>query len=196
MSKKEPKNKSDKSKSDRGSKPANKRGAARLSAVQALYQMDIGGAGLTEVVAEYENFRLGQEIDGDTYIEADPSWFRGIVGGVVRDQKRIDPIIHHALTDDWPLARIDPTLRAVLRAAVFELTKRSDVSARVVVSEYVEVAKAFFEGDEPKMVNGVLDKVGRQLREGELDEKALPDIPQDVDQPLTDLSENLSKADG
>jgi len=156
-------------------KPANKRGSARLSAVQALYQMDIGGVGLTEVVAEYENFRLGREIDGETYLDADPSWFRGIVGGVVRDQKKIDPVIHDALTKDWPLSRIDSTLRAVLRAAVFELINRPDVSARVVVSEYNEVTKAFFESDEPKMVNGVLDKVARQLRDGELDPKNLPE---------------------
>ena len=152
-------------------KPANKRGSARLSAVQALYQMDISGAGLTEVVAEYENFRLGREIDGETYLEADAAWFRGIVGGVVRDQKTIDPIIHESLTDTWPLARIDSTLRATLRAAVFELTRRRDVDARVVVSEYVEVAKAFFDGDEPKMVNGVLDVIARQVRSGELDPK-------------------------
>lgn len=133
--------------------------------------MDISGAGLTEVVAEYENFRLGREIDGETYLEADLSWFRGIVAGVVKDQKQIDPIIHQALTKDWPLSRIDSTLRAVLRAAVFELTKRPDVDARVVVTEYVEVAKAFFETEEPKMVNGVLDRVARQLRAGELDDK-------------------------
>ena len=90
----------------RPTKPANKRGSARLSAVQALYQMDISGAGLTEVVAEYENFRLGREIDGETYLAADAGWFRGIVGGVVQDQKTIDPVIHQALTDSWPLARI------------------------------------------------------------------------------------------
>ena len=158
------------SKSD-GSKPANKRGAARLSAVQALYQMDIGGAGLTEIVAEYENFRLGGEIDGEKYRDADPSWFRGVVAGVVRDQKAIDPIIHKSLTEDWPLSRIDSILRAILRAAVFELINRADVGARVIVSEYVEVTKAFFEGDESKMVNGVLDRIGRNLREGELDAK-------------------------
>ena len=152
-------------------KPANKRGSARLSAVQALYQMDIGGSGLTEVVAEYENFRLGREIDGETYLAADAAWFRGIVGGVVKDQKVIDPVIHQSLTDTWPLARIDSTLRAILRAAVFELTKRPDVDARVVVSEYVEVAKAFFDGDEPKMVNGVLDLIARRVRQGELAEK-------------------------
>ena len=161
-------------------KPANKRGSARLSAVQALYQMDIGGAGLTEVVAEYENYRLGREIDGETYLAADASWFRGVVGGVVKDQKAIDPIIHQSLTSDWPLSRIDSTLRAILRAAVFELTKRRDVDARVVVSEYVEVAKAFFDGDEPKMVNGVLDVIARNLRSGELDPK-LGDVGPDQD---------------
>ncbi|MEE9375928.1 MAG: transcription antitermination factor NusB [Rhizobiaceae bacterium] len=161
--------------SKRNPTPANKRGAARLSAVQALYQMDISGAGLTEVVAEYENFRLGREIDGEMYLEADHAWFRGIVAGVVKEQKKIDPIIHQAMSDDWPLSRIDSTLRAVLRSAVFELTNRPDVDARVVVSEYVEVAKAFFDGDESKMVNGVLDRVARQLRAGELDEKPDPE---------------------
>ena len=151
------------------SKPANKRGSARLSAVQALYQMDIGGVGLSEVVAEYENFRIGHEVDGAVYLEADVSWFRGIVGGVVKDQKSIDPIIHQALTNNWPLSRIDSTLRAILRAAVFELTKRSDVDARVVVTEYVEIAKAFFDSEEPKMVNGVLNVIARRLRPDEFD---------------------------
>ena len=160
-------------------KPANKRGAARLSAVQALYQMDIGGAGLTQTVAEYENFRLGQEVDGEAYLDADAGWFRGIVGGVHRDQKKIDPLIHSSLAKDWPLSRIDATLRAVLRAGVFELTQRRDVDAKVVVTEYVEVTKAFFEGDEPKMVNGVLDRVARRVREGELDEKPEPEAEQE-----------------
>ena len=127
--------------------------------------------GVTETVAEYENFRLGREVDGETYLDADASWFRGIVGGVYKDQKAIDPIIHKALTDDWPLSRIDSTLRAVLRAGVFELMNRSDVDAKVVVTEYVEVAKAFFDGDEPRMVNGVLDKIARKVREGELEPK-------------------------
>lgn len=175
-------------------KPANKRGSARLSAVQALYQMDIGGVGLTEVVAEYENYRLGREIDGETYLAADASWFRGVVGGVVRDQKAIDPIIHKSLTRDWPLARIDSTLRAILRAAVFELTKRKDVDARVVVSEYVEVAKAFFDGDEPKMVNGVLDVIARKLRTGELDPK--PDGDPDAAEIDTTTSEEPSGDEG
>lgn len=97
-------------------KPANQRGAARLAAVQALYQMDVGGTGVMEVVAEYEAHRLGQEVDGDTYLKADPSWFRSIVSGVVRDQTKIDPLVRSALLEDWPLSRLDATVRAILRA--------------------------------------------------------------------------------
>jgi N utilization substance protein B len=154
--------------SGRSDKAANKRGAARLAAVQALYQMDLADAGLMDVVAEYEDIRLGKEIDGDRYLDADAGWFRGIVSGVVADQKRLDPIIHSALTPDWPLARIDTLLRAVLRAGVFELANRPDVPARVIISEYVDVAKAFFGDDESRMVNGVLDTVARELRPGEV----------------------------
>ena len=142
--------------------------------MQALYQMDIGGMGLTEVVAEYENFRLGRDIDGETYRDADAGWFRSVVGGVVGEQRRIDPLIHANLPPSWPLARLDSTLRAVLRAGVWELMHKRDVDAKVVVSEYVEVAKAFFEGDEPRMVNGVLDRLGRKIRTGELDQKPEP----------------------
>lgn len=145
-------------------KPANQRGAARLAAVQALYQMDIGGTGVLEVVAEYEAHRLGQELDGDTYLKADPSWFRSIVSGVVRDQEKIDPMLRSALQEDWPLSRLDSTLRATLRAGTFELIERKDVPVAVIVTEYVEIARAFFEGEEPKIVNAVLDRLAKQIR--------------------------------
>ncbi|HMQ58833.1 MAG TPA: transcription antitermination factor NusB, partial [Rhizobiaceae bacterium] len=118
-------------------KPANKRGAARLAAVQALYQMDVGGSGVLETAAEYETFRLGKEIDGAQYREADAAWFRAILGGVVESQKALDPAIRQALTDEWPLSRLDATLRAILRAGVWELTNRKDVPTAVIVSEYV-----------------------------------------------------------
>jgi N utilization substance protein B len=147
---------------------ANKRGAARLAAVQALYQMDLTDARLMDVVAEYENMRLGQEIDGEKYVDADAGWFRGVVAGVVEEQKKIDPMIHAALTPDWPLARIDTLLRATLRAGVFELLNRRDVPAKVIISEYVDVAKAFYGEDEPRMVNGVLDRIARDLRPKEV----------------------------
>lgn len=145
-------------------KPANQRGAARLAAVQALYQMDIGGSGVLEVVAEYEAHRLGQELDGDTYLKADAAWFRSIVSGVVRDQKAIDPIINQSLQDDWSLSRIDSTVRAILRCGTFELLERKDVPVAVIVTEYVDIARAFFEHDEPKLVNAVLDRIAKQIR--------------------------------
>ena len=150
-------------------KPANKRGAARLAAVQALYQMEIGGAELGDVVTEFETFRLGQELDGEEYREADPIFFRDIVAGVVAEQRQIDPRVHQALVEDWPLKRIDTTLREILRAGSWELLKRKDIPAKVVITEYVDVAKAFFVEEEPKIVNGVLDKIARQLRPKEFE---------------------------
>jgi N utilization substance protein B len=145
-------------------RPANKRGTARLAAVQALYQMDIVGAGLLEIAAEYEAYRLGKEVDGSVYREADAQWFRAILSGVVEHQKEIDPVIGQSLTEDWPLSRLDSTLRAILRAGVFELMKRADVPVAVIVSEYVDIAKAFYDEDEPKLVNAVLDRVARRVR--------------------------------
>jgi N utilization substance protein B len=145
-------------------KPANKRGTARLAAVQAIYQMEIGGSELGDVLAEFEAYRLGKEVDGMTFREADPMFFRDIVSGVVREQRRIDPAVHLALVEDWPLKRIDVTLRAILRAGAYELIARKDVPARVVITEYIDVAKAFFNEDEPGIVNGVLDRLARELR--------------------------------
>ncbi|MCQ0989470.1 transcription antitermination factor NusB [Jiella marina] len=145
-------------------KSANKRGAARLAAVQALYQMDVGGSNLLETVAEYESFRLGREIDGEQYRAADAAWFRDIVSGVVRQQTAIDPLIHGALPTDWPLARLDTTLRAILRAGVFEIKQRLDVPVAVIVNEYIDVARAFYTEEEPALVNAVLDRIARQSR--------------------------------
>ena len=148
----------------RPAKTANQRGAARLSAVQALYQMDVGGATLPSVVAEFEAHRLGQELEGDQLRPADAGFFRTLVGGVVEAQRRIDPMIHRNLPPTWPLTRIDFTLRAIMRCGVFELMERKDVPAKVVITEYVDVAKAFFSADEPGLVNGVLDAVARHAR--------------------------------
>lgn len=145
-------------------RPANKRGAARLAAVQALYQMDVGGNGLKETIAEYETHRLGREIDGERYREADASWFRSIVSGVVTKQRELDPMIASALTMDWPLSRLDSTLRAVLRAGTLELSRHKDIPVAVIVTEYVEIARAFYDGEEPRIVNAVLDRLGRTLR--------------------------------
>ncbi|MCX8280414.1 transcription antitermination factor NusB [Phyllobacterium sp. 0TCS1.6C] len=145
-------------------KPANKRGVARLAAVQALYQMDVAGTGVLEVVAEYEAHRLGKEVDGKQYLDADPQWFRGIVSGVVAAQTTLDPMIHQTLTEDWPLSRLDSTLRAILRAGIWELKNKADVPTAVIVSEYVDIAKAFYTEDEPKLVNAVLDRLAYEIR--------------------------------
>jgi transcription antitermination protein NusB len=148
----------------RSSAPVNKRGAARLAAVQALYQMDVVGSGVLETAAEYENFRLGKEIDGEQYLAADAAWFRGILAGVVQYQTQLDPMIHTALVAGWPLSRLDSTLRAILRAGAFELLHRSDVPPAVIITEYVEIATAFFAEDEPGMVNAVLDRIAKTAR--------------------------------
>ncbi|MDF1607148.1 transcription antitermination factor NusB [Hoeflea sp. YIM 152468] len=145
-------------------KAANQRGAARLAAVQALYQMDIGGAGVLEVVAEYEAHRLGNEIDGEQYRPADAAWFRAVVSGVVENQRELDPVIRAGLNEDWPLSRLDATLRAILRSGAWELSAKKDVPVAVIVNEYVDVARAFFDGDETKIVNAVLDRLARKYR--------------------------------
>jgi len=155
----------------RDERPANQRGAARLAAVQALYQMEIAGTGIADVVAEFELFRLGKEIDGEQYRTADAAWFRDLVSGVVEAQLEVDPRVHAALVEGWPLKRVDATLRAILRAGVYELMRRTDVPARVVITEYVDIAKAFFTEDEPKLVNGVLDRLARELRPDEFEAK-------------------------
>jgi transcription antitermination protein NusB len=146
---------------------ANKRGAARLAAVQALYQMDLAGTGLNEIMAEFENYWLGGEVEGVQYRPADAAYFRDIVGGVVREQSRLDPQIDAALQRGWPLKRIETVLRAVLRAGAYELACRNDVPARVVTSEYVDVARAFVDKEETGMVNAVLDQLAHQLRAAE-----------------------------
>lgn len=149
---------------DETAKPANKRGAARLAAVQALYQMDVAGTGLLEITAEYEAHRLGKEIDGALYREADPQWFRAILSGVVANQKKIDPILKQSLVEGWPLSRLDSTLRAILRSGAYELMDRRDVPVAVIVNEYVDIARAFYDEEEPKIVNAVLDRIARRVR--------------------------------
>jgi len=147
---------------------ASSRSAARLAAVQALYQMDMTGIDLTDVVAEFEAHRLGQELEGEQYCAAEAAFFRDLVEGVVREQRRLDPLIDQQLAEGWRLVRVDSILRAILRSAVFELMDRDDVPARVVISEYVDVAHAFFGEDEPKVVNGVLDQLAHKARLEEL----------------------------
>ncbi|MBN8981762.1 MAG: transcription antitermination factor NusB [Rhizobiales bacterium] len=150
-----------------GDGKANRRGAARLAAVQALYQMEIAGAGINDIFAEFESHWLGSEVEGEKYLPAEAAFFKDVVSGVVRDQKKLDPLLDDALNKGWPLKRIDAILRAILRAGAYELEHRKDVPARVVVKEYVDVANAFVDGDETGLVNAVLDQIARQFRASE-----------------------------
>jgi N utilization substance protein B len=150
-----------------------KRSASRLGAVQALYQMDIGGTPMTDVFAEFESHWLGREVEGDSYKPAELAFFRDVVEGVVRDQIALDKGIDAALATGWPLKRIEAILRAVLRAGAYELANRKDVPARVVITEYVDVANAFVDKDEAGMANGVLDTLARDYRAGEFESAAL-----------------------
>jgi N utilization substance protein B len=148
---------------------ANRRGAARLAAVQALYQMDIAGTGSNEILAQFEKHWIGREVEGNQYLPAEAAFFREVVNGVVREQRSLDPLIDAVLEQTWPLKRIEAILRAMLRAGAFELGHRSDVPARVVVAEYVDVAHAFVDREETGMVNAVLDQLARKLRAGEFE---------------------------
>ena len=146
---------------------AERRAASRLAAVQALYQMEVAGKELNEVFAEFESYWIGQEVEGDIYNPAELAFFRDIVSGVLRDQQPIDRGLDDTLAAGWPLRRVEALMRAILRAAYYELRSRPDVPARVVVTEYVDVAAAFFGPDECGMINAVLDALARQTRPAE-----------------------------
>ncbi|MGE3915910.1 MAG: transcription antitermination factor NusB [Hyphomicrobiaceae bacterium] len=148
--------------------PLAPRSAARIAAVQALYQMDLAATDLTDVLAEFEAFRFGAKADDPALADADKDFFRSLVQGVVRRQREIDPVIDQQLAEGWRLNRIDSILRAILRAGALELIERKDVPARVVITEYVNAAHAFLGEDEPRVVNAVLDKLARRLRASEL----------------------------
>lgn len=137
------------------------RRAARLGAVQATYQMDLGGTPSEEVIDEFVDHRLGQEIEGDQYNEADVEHFTRLIRGVVTSQLEIDRAIEDSLAEGWTMTRIDSTLRAILRCAVYELKNMKEIAAAIVIDEYIDLTKAFFEGSEPKFVNGLLDAIAK-----------------------------------
>ncbi|PZQ10882.1 MAG: transcription antitermination factor NusB [Ancylobacter novellus] len=148
------------------------RSAARLAAVQALYQMDVAGAPLPDTLAQFESHWLGKVVDGDEYKPADAAFFRDLVGGVLKEQRSLDPLVDRTLASGWPLKRVEAIMRAILRAGAFELGKRRDVPAKVVIKEYVDIAHAFFERDEAGMVNAVLDTIARDVREDDFVKRA------------------------
>ena len=140
------------------------RTVARLAAVQALYQMELAGEGVETVIREFANHRFDTDIEGEPLAEADEAWFADIVRGVIDDQRRIDDTIKVRLASNWRLERLDATLRALLRSGAWELSNKPEVPREIVIDEYVELAKAFFDEAEAKFVNAALDGVARDVR--------------------------------
>ncbi len=140
------------------------RSAARLAAVQALYQLEMQGETIPQLLTEFHQHRLGQEIEGAAYLAADEPFFDNVVAGVAARQAELDALIRGALAEGWTLNRLDRPMRALLRAAVYELVARADVTAATVINEYVDVAHAFHPEKEARFVNGLLDTLARQVR--------------------------------
>ena len=149
---------------DNNKYPRERRSAARLGAVQALYQMDLSGSDVGETLAQFSARASGENFEDGQCGEADYRHLKEVVDGVVREQKAIDPAVDKILDKDWPLHRLDSTVRAILRAGAYELMFMERVPAKVAISEYVDVADAFFGAEEPRFVNGVLNKLARQSR--------------------------------
>ncbi len=147
-----------------GNQKRKMKSAARLYAVQALFQMEHSSQTLEAVASEFEDHRFGATYDGEEMAEGDSVHFRRVLEDAVNHQALIDQMTDRALVAKWPIARIDPTLRALFRAAGAEMTK-SDTPPKVVINEYVDVARAFFpESKEPQFVNAVLDHMAREAK--------------------------------
>lgn len=146
------------------------RSAARLAALQALYQLEITGVAPDDVIEEFLQHRIGIDSEGGAATEYDKEFFADLVRGVLKHQVEIDRSIARALATGWTLSRIDSILRAALRSAAYELVARRDVPAKVVIDEYVELARDFFDGEEPGFVNAVLDKLAHRKRAPEFGE--------------------------
>lgn len=141
-----------------------RKSASRLYAVQALFQMEASSQTVEAVCAEFETHRFGAIYEGDEMMEGDTVSFRALIEGAVNEQAKIDQMTDRALVAKWPIARIDPTLRALFRAAGSELIA-AETPPKVVIVEFVQVAEAFFpDGKEPKFVNAVLDHMAREAR--------------------------------
>lgn len=140
------------------------RTVSRLAAVQALYQMELSGVGVEAVVREFSDHRFDSDIEGEPLGAADEAFFGEIVRGVVAEQGVIDKAVVKRLADGWRLERLDATVRAILRSGAYELAHKPDVPKEVVIDEYVELAKAFFDPAEAKFINACLDGIARDVR--------------------------------
>ncbi len=144
--------------------------AARLAAVQALYQIEIAGGEVDDVVAEFLVHRSTRSGGDEPAFDSDPGLFEHLVREVMRRHDELDGLLSGALAANWPLERLEIVLRCILRVGACELVARRDVPAPVIITEHVDLAHAFFDGAEPGLVNGVLDRLARNLRPGELEE--------------------------
>jgi N utilization substance protein B len=144
-----------------------RRSAARLAAVQALYQIEQSGTPLDKVIAEFARHRFGEPIEGEAMVEPDAPLFGEIVRGTRLRSEEVDALVSGALDTQFSLARLDVLLRCVMQAGAWELLASLHVPAPIVISEYVNVTRAFFGGKEPAMVNAVLDRIARERRPGE-----------------------------
>jgi N utilization substance protein B len=142
------------------------RSAARLAAVQALYQHEMEKTPIPKLLTEFHHHRLGATIEGVEYADAEVTFFDDVVSGVHARSEEMDGLISTRLPQDWPLHRLDRPMRQILRAGVYELAARADVPTASVISEYVDVAKAFYGQKEAGFVNGILDAVAKDVRKG------------------------------
>ncbi|MCP5397421.1 MAG: transcription antitermination factor NusB [Sphingomonadaceae bacterium] len=140
------------------------RSAARLAAVQALYQHQMENTPQARLLNEFHQHRLGAEIEDEQYVDAEVEFFDDVVKGVLARADEIDEVLQAKLAEGWTLKRLDKTMLQVLRAGAYELMARADVPVATAISEYVDVAKAFFDDREAKFVNGVLDAVAKEVR--------------------------------
>jgi N utilization substance protein B len=140
------------------------RSAARLAAVQALYQQEMEGTEPARLIHEFHHHRLGATIEGDTYAEAEISFFDDLVSGALARREEIDALIAERLADGWNLERLDKPMKAILRVGAYELIARPDVPVASVISEYVDVADAFYDKREKGFVNGLLDAIAKVAR--------------------------------
>ena len=140
------------------------RSAARLAAVQALYQLEMEGTPLASLLDEFHMHRLGAEIEDEQYLEADVAFFDDVVRGVAARRDEIDSRLTERLAQGWSIARLDRTMLQILRAGAYELLARPDISVSIVINEYLDVAHAFFDDREAKFVNGLLDALAKDVR--------------------------------
>lgn len=148
-----------------------RRSAARLAAVQALYQLDVAGGAAESVVGEFNRYRFGAEVEGAKLIEAEPELFGDVVLGVTQRRSEIDEWLASVMADDLPLDRLELLLRAILRAGAYEIIVRRDIDPPLTISEYVDVANSFFVRRESTMINGILDRLARQVRPDDMGDR-------------------------